>query len=843
MQHNRQITISTATSRKALDWIQQTLWWSEFIDKLRVPVKSPETLADYLALPKGDQNELKDVGGFVGGALSGRRKAHNIKNRDLITLDLDQIPAGGTDDVLRRLSALNCGYAVYSTRKHEPAAPRLRVVLPTDRPLAVDEYQPVARKLAELIGLNLCDPTTFEAHRLMYWPSCSSNSQYIFQFEDKPFLSADGVLALYGNAGQGGPSAAGATDGARAAWQDVSQWPDVPGEKELRTKTAARQGDPEEKTGVIGAFCKCYDVYAALDAFLPGEYAATDIPGRYTYTHGTTAGGAVVYDDGKFLYSHHSTDPTSGQLVNAFDLVRLHKFGHLDEEAKAGTPTHKIPSYLAMCEFALQQEPVADMVNRERYEKATRDLSSIAGVTDVDWMKVLIKSKTSLAPVKTIKNVLLALEYDPRLKGRILWDEFSEFIMGVAPLPWAGRDTTSGLFKWTDADYAGIRSHIEAIFDTRGKDLTTDAVILCATAHSYNPVTAYLSTIQWDGTPRLDTLYIEYLGAEDCAYTRAVTRKAIVAAVARAFNPGIKFDCMTVICGKQGIGKSTLFAKLGRGWFSDSVRTFEGKEAAELIQGVWIVEISEMEAFDKADVRAVKSFLSKCDDQYRAAYGRIVEKHPRRCVFFGTTNDHDFLKDATGNRRFWPVDALIQEPTKSVFKDLTDNEINQLWAEAVAYYRQGEPLYLPNGTELEGEAEKRREEHFDRDPLQGQIEEFLSKAVPEDWQKWELARRNMFWGGGLKYEGRLVPRDRICAAEVWQECFNNRYLPQRHEALRINRILEQLKGWERSGNIRVGVDYGTQKGFRRVNQVGAEVLTLSKKLVHTTVNLVNEQKA
>ena len=191
----------------------------------------------------------------------------------------------------------------------------------------------------------------------------------------------------------------------------------------------------------------------------------------------------------------------------------------------------------------------------------------------------------------------------------------------------------------------------------RSKDIITDAFSDHVAKHSYNPVTDYFGSLTWDGRPRLDALLIDYLGAADTPYVRAATRKAFTAAVARAMEPGCKYDTMLILTGAQGLGKSTLLFKMGRHWFSDSIKTFEGKEASELVQGVLIVEIGELEAFSKSDISRIKQFLSQREDIFRAAYGRVVEWHKRRCVFFGTSNNGEYLRDKTGNRRFWPVDA------------------------------------------------------------------------------------------------------------------------------------------------------------------------------------------
>lgn len=228
MQYDRKITISAGNNRRSTNWVPQTMLLSELWARLQTPARGTEPLAEYLNMKKSQQDELKDVGGFVAGTLSGpRRKANNVTGRDVLTLDLDHIPSGGTEDVLRRVEALGCGYCVYSTRKHSPAAPRLRVLLPLDRTVSADEYEPLARKMAEYIGLELMDPTTFEASRLMYWPSCCVDSEYVYTWQDKALLSADGLLAQY------------------ADWRDCTSWPQVPGAVSL-PKLAVKQGDPED---------------------------------------------------------------------------------------------------------------------------------------------------------------------------------------------------------------------------------------------------------------------------------------------------------------------------------------------------------------------------------------------------------------------------------------------------------------------------------------------------------------------------------------------------------------------------------------------------------------------
>ena len=811
MQYDRKITIATAGTRRATSWPAATLMWSEFCERLKTPIRSSESYDEYLNMKKSQQDELKDVGGFVAGWFEGdRRKAANVVGRDVVTLDLDNIPAGGTDDVLNRVRALGPGYCVYSTRKHHPGAPRLRVLIPTNRTMSAEEYEPIARMTAKLIGIEFADPTTFEASRLMYWPSCSADGVYIHEAGDKPFLSADGMLDLYQN------------------WRDFHEWPQVPGAPEALSKRAEKQQDPAEKTGTIGAFCQVYDVPAAISTFLPDAYVEDEQhPGRYTYTGGSTSGGAVVYDDGKFLYSHHATDPTSGQLVNAFDLVRLHKFGGMDEEAKADTPVNRLPSFLKMCEFALEDENVKTHLFAERRKNAQEAFdeleqqSSLGMVVKplesemLDWQNRLESHPRTGKFLSSTANVTLILNNDSNLKGKLAFDEFSNRGLVLGPLPW---NQSPERRDWADSDDAGLRLYLEAFYDISGKEKIADAITNVAMMHRINEVKGFLNSARWDGHKRVETVLIEFFGAEDSVYTREVTKKFFAATAARVFEPGIKFDYMLILSGPQGCGKSTFFYRLGRQWYSDSLTTFEGKEASEAVQGCWIIEVSELDSMRRSEVNAVKHFLSKQDDIYREPYGRRTIKFPRRCTIVGTTNDNEFLKDRTGNRRFWPVD-LDPTPahTKHFFENFDDEYVTQLWAEAVVLYRSGEKLYLTG--DAAQDALKQQAAHSESNPKEGLIEEFLNRWIPDNWDELSIQQRRIYLsGGGVDIASpNLVPRDRICAAEIWVECFNSelRFM-RRQDSIEINSILDYLPDWERNKSPRrFGDYYGNQRGYQR----------------------------
>lgn len=807
MRYDRKITLSVGSSRKSISWQRQEMNYSDFIEKFRTPIRSVETFDDYLKLPKAQQDTLKDVGGFVGGALKGpRRKADSVLFRDLVTLDFDNISSGMTEEVIRRVMVLGCGYLIYSTRKHASYKPRLRVVFPTDRAMSADEYEPIARKMAEMIGIEMADPTTFEPSRLMYWPSCSSDSEYVFKYEDKPFLSADGILATY------------------ADWTDISSWPQVPGQEVKHRQLITRQKDPTTKPGLIGAFCRVYDIYKAMATYLPKAYDDTADPNRFTYAGGSTTGGAIVYEDGKFLYSHHATDPSSGQLVNAWDLVRLHKFSHLDDEAKADTPTPSLPSSKAMRELAEEDPAVTALVARERQEEASSYFEGLYGdgesegetSEDSEWLRMLKPARNGEGFEKSIANIVTILSHEPGLGGKLYMDAFANRGMVDLPLPW---DKGEGSRMWSDTDDAQLTLWLEKKYGITGREKIENAIKIVGYNNRRNKVHEFMRSCQWDGKERIKTLLRDYLGCEENIYTEEIMKKALVAAIARAVSDvGVKYDYMIVFKGPQGIGKSTFLSKLGGEWFNDSLYSFEGKEAAELIQGTLIVEVGELSALTKSETEVVKQFLSKTHDIYREAYGKRTNKYPRRCVFFGSTNSEEFLKDVTGNRRFWPVSCHDLPVRKDIWKDFTEEEIRQVWGEAYFYYQIGENLCLSE--EAEEIARAMQETFREVDPKEGEIRAFLEKKIPKNWYDMSLSNQRAFLNGSFQgvEEEDLVIRDKVCLAEIWQLCFGGdmKYL-RRRDSNELANIMTAMPGWKRNkGRRRYGA-YGQQRGYERSN--------------------------
>jgi len=797
LQYDGQVNISVGSSRKSIMWQNRELLWSELAARLGVPTRTQESQSEYMAMSRAKRAEIKDVGGFVGGTLGGgRRKAASVKQRRLLTLDIDSVPSD-EDPWTTITLIIGCAAVLYSTHTHTSRSPRYRLVIPLSRSVSPDEYTAIARRIAGDIGIDMCDDTTYEPHRLMYWPSISHDAEYRYELQDAPWLDADEQLMRY-------------TD-----WRDPTEWPVSSRKTDIMTRLAKKQGDPTEKPGVVGAFCRIYDIDSAIETFLPEVYKPSG-DNRYTYAGGSTEGGLVLYENAKFAYSHHGTDPISGKLCNAFDLVRLHMFGDEDDTAKDGTPVNKLPSYLSMCELAAGiPEVKVDLAQaklREIQENFDDDyMPDIDSPEITKWMEKLTLSPKGLIN-DTIDNAYIIITNDSNLRGKYYYDEFRERPVVSDDLPWqklSERITDC----WTDSDDSGLRQYLEKGYGLNSNIKIKDATELAMLKFKRHPVREYLDGLIWDGIERADTLLIDYLGADNSEYTKAVTRKALIGAVARIYSPGCKHDHMLVLIGPQGCRKSTTLAKLGKQWFSDSLYTVTGKDAYEQLQGCWIIEMSEMAAARKAEMEQIKQFLSKQSDNYRAAYARRTQEHPRQCAFFGTTNDDEFMRDSTGGRRFWPV--TVTNAGRERCKNLTDTVVDNIWAEIVSYYKSGEQWYLDESTETI--ARRVQDEHTETNGKQGLIENFVDILLPKGWDNYDLDRRLIFFGDKFGDEPvGTEKRTAVCAMEIWQELFKGD--PKNYtqsQAREINGMLRRLKGWHSKNSYYCGKLYGRQRAFIR----------------------------
>ena len=781
------IGISAGNSRMEKVWNYEEMELDDFVSRISTTRKTAETVDQYKTMSKGQQDNIKDVGGFVLGKLKGgRRKKDCVLSRTGVTLDMDY----GTPGIIDEIEFFSdCHIYIYSTHKHTPEKPRLRLVIPLTRDVTPDEYGAVSRKIAEKIGIELFDPTTYETSRLMYWPSTSKDGEFIFKEIPGDTADPDKILAEY-------------TD-----WHDVSSWPVSSKQEKVVSASMKKQENPLEKKGLIGAFNRTYSVTEAIDTFLPDVYKPSEaIPGRYDYIPADSSAGVVIYDD-MFAYSHHATDPACNRLMNAFDIVRLHKFGNLDEKASEDTDGAKLPSFKAMQEFASKDQNVKATLVDDKIKEAEMDFAP-----DTDWRQQLSYNQQGIL-VNNIRNLLLIMNNDPMLKG-IVFNQLSDGMEITGKVPWEHPSKF-----WRDADDSQLTSYIDlnyGSFSARNYDI---AVTKAVDDRSYHPIKRYLEALpEWDGIPRVDTLLITFLGAVDNNYVRAVTRKTLVAAVARVYQPGIKFDTMLVMAGSQGKGKSTLISKLAMDWFSDSLLLSDAKDktAAEKLQGYWILEIGELAGMKKTDIETLRGFLSRQNDIYRAAFGRRATPHPRQCVFIGTTNADTYLRDITGNRRFWPVKTPGDGERESW--TLTEDEVAQIWAEVLTIYKKGELLYLTK--ELEPFALKEQREAMEMDEREGLVRDYLDMLLPANWDKMSLYERKNYISGndfddGTRQEG-TIRRERVCNMEIWCECFGReRGNLKRQDANEISAIMNNIEGWYKpEGKMRFSL-YGVVRGYVR----------------------------
>lgn len=790
------IDIAVGLSIRSKVWKNKKVKWQAIKNKLKDAAITKVTLKQYLKANKDERLKIKDVGGYVGGYLrSGKRKPENITHRQLLTLDVDYAHLDFWQNVTLIYDNAAVLHATYSFTNDSP---RYRLVMPLKREVTPDEYVALSRKVAGFLDIELFDNTTFQPYRLMFWPAVPQDVEYYYREQDGPWIDPDEILKGYKD------------------WRDSTQWPTSKKNIQSIRDASKKQENPDDKKGLIGYFCRAFTISSAIDTFLSKEYTAT-FNSRYTYKKGSTASGLITYDD-KFAYSHHGTDPISGKLCNAFDLVRIHLFGDLDTGAEKNKTT--LPSFKKMQDFAARHDKVKALIAQENIAEAEYDFedykedkpSESLPKEDLKWAEQLeVDGKGNY--LNTSKNLNLIFINDSRLKKVFRLNLFDGKWYAWRDLPWRKIPSPEPM---KNVDFSGVRNYIEVVYKIVSRQKIEDSLILSLQKNSFHPIRDYLNKREWDKTKRIETLLIDYFGVEDSAYTRAAIKKSLVAAVARVFEPGVKYDMVLVLCGYEATGKSTFISKLGMGWFSDTFMTVNGKEAYEQLQGAWLIEMAELAGLKKAEVETIKHFISKQEDMFRPAYGRTNETFKRQCVFFGTTNESNPLKGSSGNRRFNCVDVRFEKATKNVF-EIKQETVNQIWAEAVDLYKAGEKLYL------EGEAAEiakvEQVSHAYQDERQGIIEKYLNTLLPKNWAKKDLLERRLYIHDEIKVLGSIV-RTKVCVAEIWCECLQKeKSTMDRYKTREINEILKSLKNWEYVKSTANFGMYGKQKYYKKINDL------------------------
>lgn len=449
---------------------------------------------------------------------------------------------------------------------------------------------------------------------------------------------------------------------------------------------------------------------------------------------------------------------------------------------------------MALKEIPKDLQPLA-----EEYRKKITVLSK-----KNDWQDLLKINSEGGIKTRSVFNIELFIKHDDLLKDLIAYDEFSDQIVKQKSVP--SLKIEKGY--WTDADDAILRVYLEQRHNLLfGKDNITDAVVSISRQQTINPVKARIESVEWDKAKRADSFFIDYLGAEDSHYTRAVTKAWFTGLIGRVYKPGVKFEVVPILEGKQGLGKSTAVSILYPDKFNDTIDSLgKQKDDYQQLQGSWILEIAELSAMKKTDVEKVKNFISAQVDNYRNSYGRYSMPHPRKCVFVGTTNQTDYLKDATGERRFFPIKCGINKPSKNVWKpDQTD--ILQILAEAKVWFDNNEPLYLDYDTMREAKKYQAAAESVD--PMKEAIEDFVSMKVPTNWDQLSLNVKQQYFkqhntglsdwiSNQLSSECELLPK--TTTREILEVVFNktvDKYLMGRTnaEAKKVKLIMDNMQGW------------------------------------------------
>ena len=779
----RELAIAYGNNRQAKKWVNKTTSFDELKERLKVTIRTTESAEEYAKFSKAQKDNAKDHGGFVAGALKGgRRKIDTVELRSMVALDGDRI-----DKTFLENYETSTPYTsvLYTTHSSTDENPRVRLIFPLTRDVTPEEFVAVSRYLAQMLGIDYFDECSYQPNQLMYWPSTPSNGSFVYKEVDKNWLNPDEIL------------------NAHPEWTDPTRLPTSSRESKANTVANQKVQDPLEKDGIVGLFNRVYfPISKAIEAFLSEVYEPTENENRYHLIKSSSIAGVEIKEDGKFVYSHHAKDPAYLKLCNAFDIVRIHKF--CDDDDKK--------SFRDMCEFAMQVDEVKVLAANERLALAEEDFSADGD----DWKtRLKYQPKTSLLE-NSVYNLNLILNNDPDFRN-FAYNELANRIQVTGSLPW---ERPEGNKFWRDADTAQLKSIIDIRylpFSSRNHDVAFTKI---ADDRRFHPIRNYLDSLPaWDGTKRVEDVFIKYLKADDTDYIRTVTRKTFAAAVARIYVPGIKFDCVPVLDGDQGIGKSTIVKDLVTAdYYSEtlSLTDMDDKSGAEKLQGFWVVEIGELAGMRKADIEKVKAFLSTSDDKYRPSYGKVVESHPRQCIVIATVNgERGYLRDITGNRRFWII-KVHQKKQKKTW-NFTEEYRQQFWAEAKEIWKSGEKLYL-EGDILE-EAEKAQKGAMETDERVGMVEEYLNTPLPADWDDMDLfARRNYLNGsefGGTQHIGTIT-RTSVSNAEIWCECLNHS-LPdlKTTDSYQIAALMAQINGWERTTNIKRLPIYGRQRLYQK----------------------------
>lgn len=841
-----------------------------YVKAFEEPIRTGETRAEYDKLDDQSQLRKKAENGWrfrapVDGETRNRR---SVLPATMMSYDFDYASVEFAESALSGELLAGIPHLVHTTRRHLPDAPRIRIYIFLTIPLDAETYPAASRIVCQKLidpQMENVDPVSFRPAQMMFMPTVSKDGEYRYHCDlDGEFLDWKSYLDVF--------------ESEVGDWRDLRNLPTVAGEGELR-QTKDKAEDPTTKEGPVGTFCRTFYIEDAIAEFLSDKYEEVDEhtgKPRYTYLGGTTRNGAEVQDDGLFLYSHHGSDPCSDMLVNAWDLVRIHTFGELDDKIDMDTPMGKRPSWKAMMEFVVKNAKYKEQLVQDVYslddefddafdgtpetEEGRLSASELADIDDLigapeedlhvapkylpgqDGLPVLTASSTTnpeRAPKgwlasecefnpttgmleNNLPNTTIVVKSDARLFGVVQFNEFKhervmrrDFHTKTDTFGSVYIDNKHDGDPWEDYHDDMIRGMLETPngggkkgygMKVTDRDLKA-AIGIVAKTWSFHPVRQRLLTFQWDGSSRVEELFIKYLGAEDNEYHREIARLWMIAAVTRVFEPGHKFDFVPILEGLQGKGKSTFIEVLALDWFGTMQANFnDTQKLMEELKNVWLAELPELGNMSRSSVEDAKAFIGGTQTTVRMAYGRNPTTFKRQQVFMGSTNKSEYLADTTGNRRFWPVHCDVDEIDLLGLR----RNVEQMWAEAVYMYRcarRDQPegtlaLYLQdNSAKREALArQESRRQQTEADHYAGMILEYVDTA---------------FRDGDDFDDAPWAFHNRVCAIEVWERALGENGKLARGSLLEIQRAMEII-GWRWVADKRKSFKgYGQQKFWER----------------------------
>lgn len=752
--------IFTAPLRNSKKWTTGEVTWSE----LKAWVDTP--------------SDRKECGNYVLGVMAGdRRTKTSIVSRGVLSLDADTAEA---DFLLTTQMELPSAFIAHTTFSSAPDAPHWRLLVPLSRSVTPDEYHKLASLVIDRLGSDQFDPGSVQPERYMFMPSAQNPDWFESMVRDGDPLNVDEWLGDYND--------------------DLSS---VPLPRPSRSKR-----DPYEIGGTVGAFNRGYaDWDELISVFdLPYEQSTSD---RWHLTGARSVAGMGEMSPG-LIFSHHVNDPAYGQACSAFDLVRLHRFGHLDEDCDPGIPVNRRPSHEAMLEMASKDQRVVRVLVGGDFDD---DMDHSVSKPN-QWKTQLQRHQRSGKVLDTIGNWDLVFENEPVFSS-IGRNTMSLSVEVTRDLPWRTAEIDP---RWDVGDGYALTDHLEREVGIRPTQTRVEGMVLrAAQQNMFHPIQDYLAALPvWDGESRVETCLP---GADDTEHNRLVARKVMVAAVARALEPGCKWDHVLVLHGTQGLGKSWWIHRMTRG-YEATLGDIRSKDTLLTAHMSWVVVADEGYSLRKAESDTMKEFLTRTTDTFRAPYERSPAVHRRSFSVWSTTNDDTFLRRQEGNRRF----LVVRTERRVDFDSITDDYVDQVWAEALHMYRQGETMYLDD---VESEStEEAREDFLEEDLVEPLVHEYLATKVPKDWDNMSREDRRMWYASAGEFGGEGTERiNRVCSTQIWVEVLGNEYRERnRSDLLRIGNILKQMPGWTGRPDKVWLPGYGPQKVYERTCDDGEEPL-------------------